>query len=153
MKWLASDGRVLETIGPEGDYANPRISPDQQRLAFRRSVSGNYDIWLQELGTGATNRFTFSPEFDTVPVWSPDGRQIAFTSGVPHAIFRRDSSGRRPPELLMEGKPNRFAIDWSRDGRFLLYSQVDGTTATDLWVLPLAGDRKPHGCCSKSIQR
>jgi len=34
-------------------------------------------------------------------------------------------------------------MDWSRAGRFILFAQLDAKTKWDLWVLPLAGDRKP----------
>jgi Tol biopolymer transport system component len=34
-------------------------------------------------------------------------------------------------------------MDWSRDGRFMLYSTQDPKTGTDLWVLPTMGERKP----------
>ena len=34
-------------------------------------------------------------------------------------------------------------MDWSPDGRFLLYMDTDPKTGRDLWVLPMTGDRKP----------
>src|SRR5262249_8774026 len=34
-------------------------------------------------------------------------------------------------------------VGWSSDGRFLTHQQAGATTGSDLWVLPLAGDRKP----------
>jgi Tol biopolymer transport system component/tRNA A-37 threonylcarbamoyl transferase component Bud32 len=142
MRWLGLDGKILEQVGVEADYATPRLSPDQRRVAFRRSISGNYDIWLRDLAGGAETRLTFGPEMDTVPVWSSDGRQIAFSTG--QRIYSKDAGGSGPQEPLVERtRNNMFAMDWSRDGRFLLYSQSDAKTGIDLWVLPLMGDRKP----------
>src|SRR2546422_8043908 len=50
--------------------------------------------------------------------------------------------GRRE-ELLLESKFDKYPGNFSRDGRFLIYYEVDPQTGGDLWVLPLAGDRKP----------
>ena len=38
----------------------------------------------------------------------------------------------------------KWPVSWSRDGRFLLYVTNSRTTNNDIWVLPLAGDRKPY---------
>ena len=45
--------------------------------------------------------------------------------------------------MLLQSGVSKFAYDWSHDGRFLLYGITDPKTKTDLWVLPLTGDRKP----------
>ena len=43
----------------------------------------------------------------------------------------------------MESAQNTVAVDWSRDGRFLLYRSTDPETDRDLWVRPMAGDQEP----------
>jgi hypothetical protein len=43
----------------------------------------------------------------------------------------------------VESAHDKFANDWSADGRFILYQSLDPQTSLDLWVLPLQGDRKP----------
>ena len=43
----------------------------------------------------------------------------------------------------MKGAGNMYAADWSPDGRFLLYSQLSEATGSDLWTLPLSGERAP----------
>ncbi len=45
---------------------------------------------------------------------------------------------------MLESPANDNPLDWSPDGRFLLYRSIDPqTAAADLWVLPFEGDRKP----------
>ena len=64
-------------------------------------------------------------------------------------FFARASTGAGSEETLLAGNGvPRSLLDWSRDGRFLLYSEIDPKTKSDLWVLPMtpekAGDaRKP----------
>ena len=54
-----------------------------------------------------------------------------------------DGSGTE--ELLLESGAWKFPTDWSADGRYVAYNQIDlkGKTKSDLWILPLFGDRKP----------
>ena len=42
--------------------------------------TGSWDIWLMEVATGRTSRFTLDGGVDDAPVWSSDGRRIAFKS-------------------------------------------------------------------------
>jgi Tol biopolymer transport system component len=46
-------------------------------------------------------------------------------------------------ELLVKSNESKWPIDWSRDGRFILYQVDDPRTHMDLWVLPLTDGRKP----------
>ena len=46
-------------------------------------------------------------------------------------------------ELLLSTSQPKFPMDWSADGRFLLYDSLDPKRGFDIWALPLEGDRKP----------
>ena len=46
-------------------------------------------------------------------------------------------------QLLLESNNRLTPTDWSRDGRLIVYEQVDPQTQEDLWILPLDGERKP----------
>jgi Tol biopolymer transport system component len=89
---------------------------------------------------------TFDTSPDTAPVWSPDGRRIAFmgyrAGGV--GLYQKASSGAEKEEVLLS-PTNGFKLpnDWSRSGRFLLCSIQDPKTNADLWVLPLTADGQP----------
>jgi Tol biopolymer transport system component len=78
------------------------------------------------------------------PIWSPDGTRIAFTStrkGV-EDIYVKPSNNLISETPLLEGGPIAKPVDdWSRDGRFILYHQIERASARDLWVLPIDGDR------------
>jgi Tol biopolymer transport system component len=105
----------------------------------QRRVQQNLDIWLLD-GTRAT-RLTFDPANDFSPVWSPDGAQVAFDSGRTGVrdLYLKPSNGTGPEMPLVTSAKAKVATDWSRDGRFIAYEEFPG----DLWIVPLAGDRRP----------
>ena len=114
-------------------------------LAAIRTNKGNLDIWLIDALRGALRRFTFDPAEEQLPVWSPDGRQIAFGSyrnGV-NDLYVKSLIDGSPEQVLVSSAANKNISDWSADGRFILFTSNSSTTGRDLWALPLEGDRKP----------
>ncbi|MGQ0732685.1 MAG: protein kinase domain-containing protein [Acidobacteriota bacterium] len=145
MRWIDRRGARGDAVGTPGVYENPRLSPDGTRLAYHSQDRGA-DIWVTDLARGATTRFTFDPGTDNVPVWSPDGARIAFVSnreGGVFNVYHRSASGTGEDELLLKTPNNKTLNDWSADGRYLLYEENDPKTGSDLWVLPMTGDRTP----------
>jgi hypothetical protein len=142
MAWFTRDGRhvgLFDQIGSGG----LRLSPDGARAVFTRG-SYTLNLWLMEFSSSVVTRLTFAND-DSGPAWSPDGRQIAFSSsrsGI-FQIYRKDAYGGGQEEQLTRGPNNKRVTDWSRDGKFLLYMEEDPKTGVDVWALPLEGDRKP----------
>ena len=136
-------------VGQSHDYNRVRLSPDGTRIATVRGFEGTgSDIWLTAISGDGETRFTFDPAPDDYPVWSPDGRRIAFSSDRRGSfdLYQHASSGAGEDDLLFKSDHTKFVTDWSHDGRFLLYYDIDPKTKRDLWVLPLAGaagERKP----------
>ena len=82
METIHSDGsgHQVVTAGPAGSTVKPVFSPDGKRIAFGRSVGGNFDIYVKNLVTGSVKRLTSHVASDFDPTWSADGSRIAFTS-------------------------------------------------------------------------
>ena len=106
-------------------------------------MQGYSDIWLVDTTRG-THRLSFNPLHDSQPTWSPNGKSIAWSCSTAGSlgICRKSVSGASQEEPLLSGGVPKFVNDWSPDGRHLLYNEMNSNTLSDLWVLPLAGDRK-----------
>jgi Tol biopolymer transport system component len=58
-------------------------------------------------------------------------------------LYQKPADGSGEERLLLKSEEDKAPTSWSRDGRFLLYTNLDPKMREDLWVLPLQGDRKP----------
>jgi Tol biopolymer transport system component len=146
LVWIDRSGKQTGFIEQPGYYFRPALSPDEKRVAVDNvDMQGNRDIWIIEFGRGNTTRFTFDPALELQSVWSPDGSRVAFASNRAGTLdlYQRSASGTGPEELLLQTELPKTPMDWSRDGRYLLYQVTDPKTQSDLWVLPMAGDAKP----------
>jgi serine/threonine protein kinase len=146
--WMSRDGRPLGDVVPPDRFGSLALSPDGQRLAFERTVqetrgaTAKQDVWLWTFDAKRMTKLTFDKERDLYPIWSPDSSRIAFVSdrsdGVPQ-IYRKDASGAGEEERLTDGVNRKITMDWSRDGRYVLYREMGQKTGMDLWALPLNG--------------
>ncbi len=152
LTWYDLAGKVVRTAGEPGDFSDAlvslAISPDGKRLAEGRN-NGREDsvnIWLLELSRGGTGtRFTFGSPRDTHAVWSPDGSSIIFRSNrrSPYNLYQKAVNGVKGEEVLLESSEDKDPTSWLFDGTLLLYTAVNQRTKSDIWVLPLEGERKP----------
>ena len=145
LTWFDRTGRNLGPVGEPADLGAMALSPDERRVAVERldPAIGTDDIWLLELSRGIFSRLTSSPSHEGTPIWSPDGRQIAFSSnpkGEFHLYRKTLSSGEE--EMLLESVGRKIPEEWSSDGQLILYSLTQAGK-TDVWFLPMSGERKP----------
>ena len=145
--WFDRTGKATGTFGEPNNDFGMRLSPDGMRAAERDgSQQTRGDIWLLDFARGVRTRLTFRQSLGSNPVWSSDGNRIAFSAGdSPDTIYEKSASGAGVEKELLK-RPGEIMLptSWSRDARFLLYSAVNvPKTGTDLWALPLEGDRKP----------
>jgi serine/threonine protein kinase/Tol biopolymer transport system component len=108
---------VIPFTSYAGREMTPSLSPDGNQVAFSwdGEKGGNFDIYVKLVGTGAPLRLTTDPAEDSYPVWSPDGRFIAFVRGGRKAIVVPALGGFE--REICDASPAGLA--WSPDGQFL----------------------------------
>jgi Tol biopolymer transport system component len=148
LQWVSADGKPLSTIQEQATFLEPAISPDGKRFAVSfGDASGNFDIWIFDVARSVKTRLTFDPALENFPVWSPDGSRVYFSSNrTGHAdIYSKSADGSGTDELVLKDDSDKTWKSFSRDGRYLAYERRDsaGKTGSDIWILPLFGDRKP----------
>ena len=127
------------------------LSPQGDRAALQID-NGVNDIWVMDLVRGVRTRLTFGPVANQFPVWSPDGKWIAYVSlrNGKFNMLRKASDGSGAEEVLLTDEVQMLNNDWSRDGKYLIYSTVNlkgvitnQPSVSALWAVPLEGERKP----------
>jgi Tol biopolymer transport system component len=141
LVWLDRNGRQLATVGPPGRYNSPALSPDARTIATNRDG----DVWLVDQSRNAVTRFTFAPASRFASTWTPDGSHIILLSvrAGQWTIYQKAVGGSGGEEILFQSSVAKRLPECSPDGRYLLFEQLEDKTGFDLWLLPLAGDRKP----------
>jgi len=148
LAWFDRQGKTLGT--PTDAFYGPTtlaLSPDgSQVVAEHRETTGS-NLWLVDLARAGRTRFTYAQSIDEYAAWSPDGTKIAFSSNRAGQLdlYQHAANGAGEDQLLLKSDNNKRVMDWSRDGRFLLFDQPSGKRGTELWMLPMdtAGERKP----------
>jgi serine/threonine-protein kinase len=133
--WLDSSGKMQPLLRTPGVYLALALSPDGRTLAFQGKGG---DIYVHSLERDTTIPLTFDGNGGG-PVWTPDGKHIVFGSqygGFSLSWIRSDGSG--GPLRLLENRTLLIPWSFSRDGRWLAYTQSDRESGTtDIWTLPL----------------
>jgi serine/threonine protein kinase len=144
LVWFDRSGNEIAKVGDPAPGFRPSLSVDGRRVAVSRSANqlGPPDIWLIGVDRGDLNKVTDNGAINLDPIWSPDGKEIVFSSSMKDVfnLYRKRLDGRKEDLLLATPEP-KMPSDWSRDG-FLLYQTGDPKTGTDVWALPLNRDLK-----------
>jgi Tol biopolymer transport system component len=145
LLWVDRAGKTLEVLGPpQDDYqVNVELAPDARQVAVSRNLGGNADVWRVEVASGLPSRFTFNPANEHSALWSPDGSELIFPSNRNGHVdlFEKPANGATDEHPFFVNQQDKEPLSWSR--QFLLYAVQDPKTQSDLFALPLVGERKP----------
>jgi len=157
LVWYDRRGNAIDAGWGQQNYGAVRFSPDAQSVAVDvvDPQAGTADIWIYDVLRGTPIRFTSDPHDESEPVWSPDGRRIMFrmNRGGPASIqmgsaapnlYAKTLGVTTEEELLVANPGPLNPEDWSPDGQWIAYINNTRQTGSDLWMLPIAGDRKPR---------
>ena len=141
------EGNVVEAIGDPASIDAVRISPDGLRAAVVEGevTLGNGRIWVMDLERGTKSRFASGGGNSSSPVWSPDGRYLAYMSAdegnTSFRILVRRVDGGGSPVQLVESADFVSPESWSPDGTKLTYSPEN----RGIWVIPMTSEGTAAG--------
>jgi eukaryotic-like serine/threonine-protein kinase len=146
--WLLDRaGREVLTLAGYGSWG-PRFSPDGRRVAYGAIARGRAksDIWIADLESGTTQRFTTDGNSNNDAQWSPDGRAIIYSAEADAGkdVFQQSlNGGAARPVLRQPGA--QYPSDWSRSGKVLLFTQYQTDNTMGVWLQPLdSGTARPY---------
>src|SRR5262249_36239213 len=123
-----------------GDVA---ASGDGQTVAVR-IYGANDDLWTLDISQGIPLRLTSDPGDEQNPVWTPDGKRIAYMRNLlgPDKIYWKAADGTSDEEELVHGEFSRYPSSFSPDGQTLAFVETHPTKLRDIWTMSVTGDRK-----------
>jgi Tol biopolymer transport system component len=128
------------------NVSNLRLSPDGQKVLYTVSALGGSEFYTSNLdGSGPRSLFSIPYQSVERPVWSPDGRQIAFTAEPGHSQVEPShlfiaSTNNWSPRRLLRQFDEVYRVSWSRDGQ-ALYFAARTKDEWPVWKLSLADNK------------
>jgi serine/threonine-protein kinase len=145
MDWITRDGQTSVLRATKSLWANPRFSPDGQKVAMNISDGQQNDIWVYDWARDTLTQLTFDAAADTNPLWTLDGKRIVFTSnrsgpGSGRNLYWVSADGTGEVTRLTDSPTNQFPSSWHPSGRFLAFTENHAGTGWDVMILPMEGD-------------
>jgi serine/threonine-protein kinase len=131
---------------PAAHYTRPCLSPDGKTLALQKCDGPSCKLFLYDLERNVLSPLTSEPGRFFNPVWSPDGRRLAYSGfavGAPTLFVKNADGSGRPQRLTNAPTETREAAEfpnsWSPDGRTIAYILVSrlvtGKGERDVWLV------------------
>jgi Tol biopolymer transport system component len=145
LVWVDHNGKEEWLLAKPIACSNPSVSPDGTRVALTVETSRNQDIWIWDIIQENITKRTFHDALERIPLWSPDGKSIVFSStrGQGLGIYRKAADGTGEVEKL-DPVSNRVTIanSLSKDGKTLfLMEWISAPPSFDIGILQMEGDR------------
>jgi Tol biopolymer transport system component len=95
--------------------------------------------------SGMTTRVAFGVGNQVSGLYSPDGRSVVFSWDAKGAfeLYRQEIGAADGPSPVVENNIWKFPESWSRDGRFVSYTQSEPGKPKDIWIVPMTGNSRP----------
>jgi Tol biopolymer transport system component len=144
LVWVDREGREEPLSAGARAYTYPRISPDGTREALDIRDQ-EHDIWIWDFAREILTRLTSDAGRDRIPIWTPEGRLVLFTSGRygGRDIFGKAADGTGQAEQIIDSPNSAAPSSISPDGKLLVILADYIESGPNLRVLSLEGERSP----------
>ena len=129
--------RVL--AGFSGLNTSAAVSPDGTKVAMILSKSGSPDVWVCDADGSHLKQLTRTPEDESSPCWSPDGKWICYATKIHErrVLAEIPADGGAMQRIPTTGAPNPTEPDWSPDGKWIAFTAQ--TREFEICVVPAGG--------------
>ena len=122
---IANVDRAVRITRQTAQVQTPTAAPGDREFAFLSDSGGHANLWVLTAATGALRQITHERDASIalgVPIWSPDGKRIAFVSsrgntGLGFGVWSVEPDGGNLRNLAAQG----LGIAWSADGEWVYY--------------------------------
>jgi len=130
-------GTETKALPNRDRYNNPRLSPDGTRVSVDiRSANSAGDIWAFEIGRSGGTRITSEGGREFGAEWTPDGKELIYSSERPFFdLYRRAADASQPEQPLLSGTNDHYTGAVSRDGKTFAFSAA--VPGGEIWTIPL----------------
>ncbi|MDX1382509.1 MAG: protein kinase, partial [Thermoanaerobaculia bacterium] len=148
LAWIAADGSEEVLAAEPADWGFPRVSPDGRRVALSAFDVDSQDVWIYDFARESRTRFTFEDGVDVAPVWTRDGRRIAYGCsggvGLLPRLCMKAADGTGDVELLTERGDLQLPGAFTPGDTALVFTTLGKTSSWDVWLLDLeSGETAP----------
>jgi Tol biopolymer transport system component len=147
--WFDRSGRRLDTPMPADHYTQLELSFDGRYVAAERFNPDEHepDILVSDLVRRVTWRATDNPANDESPIWSADSKRFLYArhDGImqPAQLVEHAVEESQDERTVYRSADSKHPVDWSADGRFILYKVTGMTRKSDIWAVSASGRQEP----------
>jgi serine/threonine-protein kinase len=146
LVWVDRSGREQRVDVPMRSWFWPQVSPDGKRIGFHDMNPVNMDVWIYDFEQAALIRMTFDPRQDGYPVWSPDGKHIAFWSrqgGEAPNLYVRSADLTGADRRLTTSPNSQLPFSWAAGGTLLVFQENSRESGTNIGLVAMDGTKTP----------
>ena len=143
---LDRNGKIVGNLMDKTVEAFARFSPDNTRVTLGTldKAGKNSDIWVYDLKRKISSRVTFNPNYDIASIFSPDGKQVVFSSNRNKVmdLYLKKVDGSDQARLLYHSADLKYVTDWSRNGRYIMFQVLAPGGGWDLEIVDMVENHK-----------
>ncbi len=135
---------IEAVLALEDDVDWARLSPDGERIAYHARSGGSVvNVWVRSLDDGLPQRLTSAAELAGFPVWSPDGKYLAYQlkQAEDSHVMVIDAQGGEPQQLT-SGAGQSWPFGFSPDGDKVVFAGQRSGEWNLWWVSRTSGEAR-----------